>query len=94
MRAQGLVMLFVFLGNLIGGTVLGLRQHCLVLAPVALAELALLAAIGVARLSWSETALLMITAIVALQVGYLAGTFAPPFWSRTSTPRLALRRSQ
>ncbi|MGY3492029.1 MULTISPECIES: hypothetical protein [unclassified Bradyrhizobium] len=94
MRAQGLVMLFVFLGNLIGGTVLGLRQHCLVLAPVALAELALLAAIGVGRLSWSETALLMIAAIVALQIGYLAGAFAPLFWSRTSTPRLALRRSQ
>ncbi|NLS69908.1 hypothetical protein E3H11_13460 [Bradyrhizobium brasilense] len=94
MRAQGLIMLFVFLGDLIGGTVLGLRQHCLVLAPVALAELALLAAIGVGRLSWSETALLMIAAIVALQIGYLAGAFAPLFWSRTSTPRLALRRSQ
>ncbi|MGL3214683.1 hypothetical protein [Bradyrhizobium sp. BR 1433] len=53
-------MLFVFLGNLIGGAVLGRRQHCLVLAPVALAEFAVLAAIGVARLSWSGTALLMI----------------------------------
>ncbi|MCC8966160.1 hypothetical protein H8A95_28510 [Bradyrhizobium sp. Pear76] len=95
MRAQGLVMLFVFLGNLIGGAVLGLRQHCLMLVPVTLAELMLLAAVGAARLAWSETLLLMITAIVSLQGGYLASTFAPLVrsrWSRTSTPRLALRR--
>ncbi|MGY4478083.1 hypothetical protein [Bradyrhizobium sp. USDA 3364] len=85
-------MLFVFLGNLIGGAVLGLRQHCLVLAPVAFAELALLAAIGSARLSWPETALFMIIAIVSLQGGSLASTFAPLFWSRSSMPRLALRR--
>lgn len=89
MRTQGLVMLFIFLGNLIGGAVLGLRQHCLVLVPVALAELTLLAAVGG---TWSETLLLMITAIVSLQSGYLASAFAPLFWSRTSTPPLALRR--
>ncbi|QOZ35423.1 hypothetical protein XH92_30170 [Bradyrhizobium sp. CCBAU 53421] len=77
------------LGNLIGGTVLGLRQHCLVLVPVALAELTLLAAIGGA---WSETALLMITAMVSLQGGYLASTFAPRLRSRTSPPLIALRR--
>ena len=92
MRAQGLVMLFVLLGNLIGGAVLGLRQHCLVLVPVVLAELMLLAAVGVARLSWSETALLMITAMVSLQGGYLASTFAPRLRTRTSTPLFALRR--
>ncbi|WP_076862312.1 hypothetical protein [Bradyrhizobium mercantei] len=85
-------MLFVFLGNLIGGAALGLRQHCLVLVPVAFAELVLLAAIGIACLSWSETALLMITATMSLQGGYLASTFTPLFWSRTATPRLALRR--
>ncbi|MGF6309521.1 hypothetical protein ABIB82_003881 [Bradyrhizobium sp. i1.8.4] len=89
MRAQGLVMLFVFVGNLIGGAVLGLRQQCLVLAPVALVELTLLAAIGG---TWPETMLLMITAVVSLQGGYLASTFAPLFWSRTSIPLLALRR--
>ncbi|TWC05842.1 hypothetical protein FBZ93_102155 [Bradyrhizobium macuxiense] len=85
-------MLFVFLGNLIGGAVLGLRQRCLVLVPVTLAELTLLAVIGGARLGWSETVLLMITAIVSLQGGYLASAFAPRFWSRSSTPLLALRR--
>jgi len=89
MRAQGLVMLFVFLGNLIGGGVLGLRQHCLVLVPVALAELALLAAIGG---PWSEIMLLMVIAIVSLQSGYLASTFAPLLWSRPRIPVLALRR--
>ena len=89
MWAQGLVMLFVLLGNLIGGAVLGLRQHCLVLVPVALAELMLLAAIGGA---WSETALLMITAMVSLQGGYLASTFAPRLRTRPSTPLVALRR--
>ena len=86
-------MLFVFLGNLIGGAVLGLRQHCLVLAPVAFAELTLLAAIGGA---WSETLLCMVIAMVALQGGYLASTFAPLLWSRwfrTATPLLALRRA-
>jgi len=85
-------MLFVFLGNLIGGAVLGLRQHCLVLAPVMLAELTLLAVTGGARLAWSETIPLMIIAIVALQGGYLASAFAPLFWSRAATPRLVLRR--
>ncbi|UFX43066.1 hypothetical protein HAP47_0028080 [Bradyrhizobium sp. 41S5] len=87
-------MLFVLLGNLIGGAVLGLRQHCLVLVPVMLAELMLLAAIGVARLSWSETALLMITAMVSLQGGYLASAFTPLLRSRTSTPLIAARRPQ
>ncbi|PAY05672.1 hypothetical protein CK489_22140 [Bradyrhizobium sp. UFLA03-84] len=85
-------MLFVFLGNLIGGAVLGLRQHCLVLVPVMLAELTLLAVIAGTRLVWSETMLLMITAIVSLQGGYLASALAPLFWSRSSTPLLALRR--
>ncbi|WP_143278868.1 hypothetical protein [Bradyrhizobium sp. C9] len=94
MQAQGCVMLFVLLGNLIGGAVLGLRQHCLVLVPVMLVEHMLLAAIGVARLSWSETALLMIIAMVSLQVGYLASTFAPLLRSRASTPLIALRRPQ
>ena len=94
MRAQGLVMLFVLLGNLIGGAVLGLRQHCLVLVPVMLAELMLLAAVGVARLSWSETALLMIIAMVALQGGYLASALAPLLRSRTSPPLIAARRPQ
>ena len=92
MQAQGLVMLFVLLGNLIGGAVLGLRQHCLVLVPVMLAELMLLAAIGVARPSWSETALLMIITMVSLQGGYLASAFAPLL--RSSTPLVALRRPQ
>lgn len=92
MRTQGLVMLFIFLGNLIGGAALGLRQHCLVLVPVMLAELTLLAAAGGARLAWPETILLMIIAVVSLQGGYLASAFAPLFWSRTSTPLLALRR--
>lgn len=82
-------MLFVFLGNLIGGAVLGRRQHCLVLAPVALAELALLAAIAGA---WSEVMLLMVVAIVSLQGGYLASTFGPLLWSRPRIPVLALRR--
>lgn len=72
-------MLFVFLGNLIGGGVLGLRLRCLVLVPVALAELALLATAEASRL---ETALLMVTAVVALQIGYLASTFGPLVWSR------------
>lgn len=94
MRAQGLVMLFVLLGNLIGGAVLGLRQHCLVLVPVTLAELMLLAAIGVARLSWSETALLIIIAMVSLQGGYLASALAPLLRSRTSPPLIAARRPQ
>jgi hypothetical protein len=85
-------MLFVFLGNLIGGLALGLRQNCLVLAPVALAELTILAAVAGARLSWPETALLMITAVVSLQGGYLVSTFAPLLLSRTVTPPLALRR--
>ncbi|WP_375783997.1 hypothetical protein ACE10Z_30055 [Bradyrhizobium sp. Pha-3] len=94
MRAQGLVMLFVLLGNLIGGAVLGLRQHCLVLVPVMLAELMLLAAIGIARLSWSETALLMIIAMVSLQGGYLASAFAPLLRYRTSPQLIAARRPQ
>ncbi|GKQ49995.1 hypothetical protein BRSPCE3_08500 [Bradyrhizobium sp. Ce-3] len=85
-------MLFVFLGNLIGGAVLGLRQHCLVLVPVMLAELALLAVIGGMRLSWPETALLMITAIGSLQGGYLASAFAPLLRSRSQTPLIAMRR--
>ena len=72
-------MLFVFLGNLIGGWVLGLRLRCLVLVPVALAELALLAT---AEASGSEIALLMATAVVALQIGYLASTFGPLVRSR------------
>ncbi|MBR0898176.1 hypothetical protein JQ616_24725 [Bradyrhizobium tropiciagri] len=87
-------MLFVFLGNLIGGAVLGLRQHCLVLAPVALAELALLVVIGGA---WSQPLLCMVIAMVALQGGYLASSFAPLVWSRwfrSPTPLLALRRPQ
>ncbi|WP_342710549.1 hypothetical protein AAFG13_41250 [Bradyrhizobium sp. B124] len=87
-------MLFVLLGNLIGGAVLGLRQHCLVLVPVMLAELMLLAAIGVARLSWSETALLMIIAMVSLQGGYLASALTPLLRSRTSPPLIAARRPQ
>ena len=87
-------MLFVLLGNLIGGAVLGLRQHCLVLVPVMLAELMLLAAIGVARLSWSETALLIIIAMLSLQGGYLASALTPLLWSRTSPPLIAARRPQ
>jgi hypothetical protein len=82
-------MLFVLLGNLIGGAVLGLRQHCLVLAPVALVELTALAAIGG---TWSEIMLLMITAVVSLQGGYLASTFGPLLLSRFPHPSLALRR--
>ena len=85
-------MLLIFLCNLIGGAVVGRRQHCLVLAPVTLAELALLAVIAGERLAWPETILLMIIAVVSLQGGYLASAFAPLFWSRTSTPLLALRR--
>ncbi len=79
-------MLFVFLGNLIGGGVLGLRLRCLV--PVALAELALLATADASRL---EIALLMVTAVVALQFGYLASTFGPLIWSRPLAAAPALR---
>ena len=79
-------MLLIFLCNLIGGAVVGRRQHCLVLVPVTLAELALLAVIAGERLAWPETILLMIIELMTSR------RFAPLFWSRTSTPLLALRR--
>ena len=83
-------MLFVFLGNLIAGGVLGLRLRCLALVPVALAELALLATTEASRL---ETALLMVAAVAALQIGYLASTFGPLIWSRPLADAPAGRRS-
>jgi len=86
-------MLFTFLGNLIAGVVLGRRQSCLVLVPVMLAELALLAAVGGSLLSALETVLLMVTAVVSLQGGYLARAFGPLLWSR-SIPAFALLRSR
>ena len=86
-------MLFTLLGNLIGGFIIGLRQSCLVLVPLMLAELALLAAVGGSLLSTSETILLMVAAVIALQGGYVASAFGPLFLARYRIPVPTLRRS-
>lgn len=86
-------MLFVFLGNLLGGLLLGARQSCLVLGLVTLLELVPLIAVGGSLLTASQTVLLVIMAMASLQGGYLASTFGPLILSRGAVPALASRRS-